>query len=131
MAEIKMGVIGCGGRMGRMLLAEIAAAEGCALSGGTAKPGSATVGADLGELAGIGRIGLAAGTAPGELIGDSDVVIEFSTPAASASHVALAAAQGKPMVIGTTGLSGTETETLRAAAKRVPIVWAANTSLGI
>jgi 4-hydroxy-tetrahydrodipicolinate reductase len=131
MADIRMGVIGCGGRMGRMLVAEIAAAEGCDLAGGTAKPGSAHVGADLGELAGIGRIGIAAGNAPGTLIGDSDVVIEFSTPAATASHAALAAEQGTPMVVGTTGLSAAETAELREAAKRIPIVWAANTSLGI
>jgi 4-hydroxy-tetrahydrodipicolinate reductase len=131
MADIRMGVIGCGGRMGRMLLAEIAAADGCALAGGTASPGSATIGSDLGELAGIGRLGLAAGNDPGRLVADSDVVIEFSTPPATASHVALAAGQGKPMVVGTTGLSAAETDTLRAAAKRIPIVWAANTSLGI
>jgi len=131
MADIRMGVIGCGGRMGRMLVAEIAAAEGCKLAGGTARTGSAHVGADLGELAGIGRIGLVAGNAPGKLIGDSDVVIEFSTPAASASHAALAAEQGTPMVIGTTGLSAAESTTLREAAKDIPIVWAANTSLGI
>ncbi len=131
MADIRMGVIGCGGRMGRMLVSEIAAAEGCELAGGTAKPGSAHVGADLGELAGIGGIGLAAGTAPGELIGASDVVIEFSTPAATAAHVALAAEQGTAMVVGTTGLSAAESGALRAAGKRIPIVWAANTSLGI
>jgi 4-hydroxy-tetrahydrodipicolinate reductase len=131
MADIRMGVIGCGGRMGRMLVAEIAAAQGCALAGGTAKPGSAHAGADLGELAGIGRIGVSAGTAPGQLIGDSDVVIEFSGPAATAAHVALAAEQGTPMVIGTTGLSAAEADIMRAAAQRIPIVWAANTSLGI
>jgi 4-hydroxy-tetrahydrodipicolinate reductase len=131
MADVRMGVIGCGGRMGRMLLAEIAGAEGCALAGGTAKPGSTHVGADLGELAGIGRIGLNAGNAPGKLIGDSDVIIEFSTPAATASHAALAAEQGTAMVVGTTGLSASQADALRAAAKRIPIVWAANTSLGI
>src|SRR6516225_2496840 len=39
MARTKMGVVGCGGRMGRMLVAEIVASEGCALAGGCAKPG--------------------------------------------------------------------------------------------
>jgi 4-hydroxy-tetrahydrodipicolinate reductase len=131
MADIRMGVIGCGGRMGRMLIAEIAAGEGCALSGGTATPGSATVGSDLGELAGIGRLGVAAGNAPGELMRASDVVIEFSTAAATASHAPLAAELGKPLVIGTTGLSAVETQSIHDAAKRIPIVWAANTSLGI
>jgi 4-hydroxy-tetrahydrodipicolinate reductase len=131
MAEIGMGVIGCGGRMGRMLLAEIAAAEDCALVGGTAAPGSAHVGSDLGELAGIGSIGLAAGNAAGELIRTSDVIIEFSVAAATTSHAELAAELGTPLVIGTTGLSAAEAATVRAAAKRIPIVWAANTSLGI
>jgi len=131
MADIKMGVIGCGGRMGRMLIAEIAASDGCALSGGTAAPLSATVGSDLGELAGIGRLGLMAGNAPGELMRGSDVVIEFSTAAATTSHATLAADLGKPLVIGTTGLSPAETQSIHDASKRIPIVWAANTSLGI
>jgi 4-hydroxy-tetrahydrodipicolinate reductase len=131
MADIKMGVIGCGGRMGRMLMAEIAATEGCVLSGGTAAPGSAHSGSDLGELAGIGRIGVAAGNGPGELLRASDVVVEFTTPAATASHATLAAELGTPLMIGTTGLSAAESEALREAAKRIPIVWAANTSLGI
>jgi 4-hydroxy-tetrahydrodipicolinate reductase len=131
MADIKMGVIGCGGRMGRMLIAEIAASDDCELAGGTASTGSAYIGADLGELAGIGRIGLPAGNSAGELIRASDVVIEFSTAAATAAHATLAAETGKPLVIGTTGLSATETAAVQEAAKRVPIVWAANTSLGI
>jgi dihydrodipicolinate reductase len=108
MAKIGMGVIGCGGRMGRMLVAEIAAGESCALVGGTAAPGSAHVGSDIGELAGIGRIGLVAGTAPGELIAASDVVIEFSRAAATAAHATLAAELDTPLVIGTTGLSAAE-----------------------
>ena len=131
MADIRMGVIGCGGRMGRMLVAAIAGAEGCALSGGAAAPGSSTVGADLGELAGIGRLGQAACSGAGELIGASDVVIDFTAPAATAAHAALAAARGVPMVIGTTGLSPAESEAVHAAARNIPIVWAANTSLGI
>jgi 4-hydroxy-tetrahydrodipicolinate reductase len=131
MADIKMGVIGCGGRMGRMLIAEIAGSDGCALSGGASAAGSAYLGSDLGELAGIGRIGIAAGSATGDLLRASDVGIEFTAAAATASHAALAAEIGTPLVIGTTGLSAAETDAVQAAAKRIPIVWAANTSLGI
>ena len=131
MADVRMGVIGCSGRMGRMLIAEIAAAEGCELVGGTTAPGSATVGSDLGELAGLGRIGLAAGNAAGDLLRESDVAIEFSIAAATASHATLAAELGKPLVIGTTGLTAAEAAVVEDAAKRIPIVWAANTSLGI
>jgi 4-hydroxy-tetrahydrodipicolinate reductase len=131
MAGTRMGVVGCGGRMGRMLLAEIAASEGCALAGGCAKPGSGYVNQDVGELAGVGRLGLSVGDDAEKLIRESDVVIEFTIPAATAIHAAQAAELGKAMVIGTTGLSGGEGEAVRQAARKVPIVWAPNMSLGI
>jgi len=131
MARTKIGVVGCGGRMGRMLVAEIAASEGCALAGGCAKPGSGYVNQDIGELAGVGRLGISVGDNIEKLIRDSDVVIEFTTPAATATHTAQAAGLRKAMVIGTTGLSAEESEAVRQAALSVPIVWAPNMSLGI
>src|SRR6516164_3094985 len=131
MAGTKMGVVGCGGRMGRMLVAEIAASEGCALAGGCAKPGSGYVNQDIGELAGVGRLGISVGGNIEKLIRDSDVVIEFTTPAATATHTAQAAELRKAMVIGTTGLSAEDSEAVRQAALSVPIVWAPNMSLGI
>jgi 4-hydroxy-tetrahydrodipicolinate reductase len=131
MAETRIGVIGCAGRMGRMLVRDILATKGCALAGGVARPGSASPGQDVGELAGLGRIGIVVGDSPERLLGDSDVAIEFTTPAATAEHAAVAVELGKPLVIGTTGLEAAEERAVREAAARVPIVWAANTSLGI
>src|SRR5256714_2091787 len=131
MAETRIGVIGCGGRMGRMLIADIVASEGCGLSGGGVRPGSACLGQDLGELAGIGRIGLAAAADARQVLRDSDVAIDFTTPEATATHAALAAELGPPIMIGTTGLSGDQETAIRRAAERVPVVWAANTSLRI
>jgi 4-hydroxy-tetrahydrodipicolinate reductase len=131
MAEVRIGVIGCAGRVGRMLLADIAANEGCALAGGVVRAGTPACGQDLGELAGIGRLGMTAAEDPEQLLRGCDVAIEFTTPAASAEHAALAARLNKPLVIGTTGLHGAEEEAVRTAARQVPIVWAANTSLGI
>ena len=131
MAGTRIGVIGCAGRMGRMLIADIVASEGCELAGGAAKPGSAAVGQDLGELAGVGRVGIAATGDARQVLRDSDVAIDFTTPDATASHAALAAELGRPIVIGTTGLSGEQEAAIRRAAERVPVVWAANTSLGI
>jgi 4-hydroxy-tetrahydrodipicolinate reductase len=131
MARTKMGVVGCGGRMGRMLVAEIAAAEGCSVAGGSEAPGSGYVNQDIGELAGIGRIGIPIGEAVDKLIGDSDVVLEFTSPAATAEHAELAARLGTAMVIGTTGLSPEQGERVRQAAREIPIVWAPNMSLGV
>jgi 4-hydroxy-tetrahydrodipicolinate reductase len=131
MTLTRIGVIGCAGRMGRMLVRDILATKGCALAGGVARPGSASPGQDVGELAGLGRIGIVVGDSPDRLLGDSDVAIEFTTPAATAEHAAAAMQLGKPLVIGTTGLEAAEERAVREAATRIPIVWAANTSLGI
>ena len=120
MAKTKMGVVGCGGRMGRMLVAEIAATEGCTVAGGSEAPGSGYVNQDIGELAGIGRIGIPVGEAVDKLIRDSDVVLEFTSPAATAEHAALAAGLGKAMVIGTTGLSPAQGDVVRAGGARHP-----------
>jgi 4-hydroxy-tetrahydrodipicolinate reductase len=131
MAKTKIGVVGCGGRMGRMLVAEIAATEGCTIAGGSEAPGSGYVNQDIGELAGLGRIGIPVGETVDKLMRDSDVVLEFTSPTATAEHAALAAKLGKAMVIGTTGLSAEQGDAVRSAAGSIPIVWAPNMSLGI
>jgi 4-hydroxy-tetrahydrodipicolinate reductase len=131
MARTKMGVVGCGGRMGRRLVAEIAATEGCAVAGGSEAPGSGYINQDIGELAGIGRIGIPIGENVEKLMRDSDVVLEFTSPDATAAHAALAASLGKAMVIGTTGLSAEQGEVVRRAARSVPIVWSPNMSVGM
>ena len=131
MAKTKIGVVGCGGRMGRMLVAEIAATEGCTVAGGSEAPGSGYVNQDIGELAGLGRIGIPVGETVDKLMRDSDVVLEFTSPIATVEHAELAATLGKPMVIGTTGLSAGQSEVVRKAAGSIPIVWAPNMSLGI
>jgi 4-hydroxy-tetrahydrodipicolinate reductase len=131
MAGTKIGIVGCGGRMGRMLVAEITATEGCSVAGGIAKPGSAHINHDIGELAGIGRIGIPVGDSAEKLIRDSDVVIDFTAPDVTAANAELAARLGKAMVIGTTGLSPEQSEAIHRAARNIPIVWAPNMSLGI
>ncbi len=52
----KIGVVGCGGRMGQMLVREIVGTKDCAFAGGSESPGSANLGRDAGEVAGIGAI---------------------------------------------------------------------------
>ena len=66
-----------------------------------------------------------------KLMRDSDVVLEFTSPPATAEHAALAAKLGKAMVIGTTGLSPEQGDVVREAARSIPIVWAPNMSLGV
>ena len=131
MAKTKIGVVGCAGRMGRMLVAEIAATAGCTIAGGSEVPGSGYVNQDIGELAGLGRIGIPIGETVDKLMRDSNVVLEFTSPMATAEHAALGAKLGTAMVIGTTGLSPEQGDVVREAARSIPIVWAPNMSLGV
>ena len=131
MAETRIGVIGCAGRMGKMLVADIVAADDCVLAGGIARPGSAAVGKDIGESAGLGRLGIAIGESAERLLAGCDVAIDFTTPSATAEYAHFAARLKKPIVVGTTGLHGAEEAAVRDAAAKVAVVWAANTSLGI
>jgi 4-hydroxy-tetrahydrodipicolinate reductase len=131
MAELRIGISGCAGRMGRMLIAEVAATPFCMLSGGADAAGSKELGKDIGELAGIGATGLMAGSDFASLLAASDVVIDFTTPAASVAHAGIAAQTGKALVIGTTGLDEHANAALAAAAKTAPILWAPNMSLGV
>ena len=131
MAALRIGISGCAGRMGRMLLAEVAATPGCALAGGVDSPQSRDIGKDIGELAGIGAVGMTAGSDLAALLREADVVIEFATREASVAHAALAAQAKKPLVIGTTGLDAQAHQALTAAAKSAPILWAPNMSLGV
>ena len=131
MADIGIGITGCAGRMGRMLIAEIAATAGCRVIAGVEAKGNPAVGADLGELAGIGNIGIKAGDDPATLFKLADVVIDFSTPEAAVTHAKLAVQNKKPMLIGTTGLTTAQGNAIRDAARVVPIVWPPNTSLGV
>ncbi len=127
----RIGVAGCAGRMGQMLVRAIAATEGCALAGGTEAPGGPALGKDLGELAGIGARGIVVGTDPAALFAQSDAVLDFTAPAATLRHAALAAERNVVHVIGTTGLSAEQEATLREAGKKTRIVYAGNMSTGV
>ena len=131
MADLGIGITGCAGRMGRMLVAEAGATPGCRIVAGVEIKGNPALGRDLGELAGIGTIGVKAGDDPAALFGASDVVIDFSTPEAAVVSAGLAARHKKPLLLGTTGLTTAQGDAVRAAAKTVPIVWPPNTSLGV
>ncbi len=131
MEKYRIGVVGCAGRMGRLNLANIVNDEACELAGGTEPAGSPNLGADLGELAGLGRLGLTVGADPAELFGKSDAVIDFTLPAATVRHSELAAAKGVALVAGTTGLDAAQQAAVEAAGARTAIVQAANMSLGV
>lgn len=126
-----IGIVGCGGRMGRMLLKCVLDTEGARLAGGTEAPGSKLLGQDLGLLAGADPVAIAAGDDALALFRAADVVIDFTVASVTAAHATLAAETKTAMVIGTTGLSPAQQDEVAKAARVAPIVQAGNMSLGV
>ena len=62
---------------------------------------------------------------------DPDVFVDFTAPEAIEAHLAEALREGKPILIGTTGLSPDHQRMIDEAAAQIPLVYAANTSLGV
>ena len=131
MEPFKIGIVGCGGRMGRMNLAAVAAAEGCVIAGGTDRPESPVIGSDIGLLAGGEPLGIAVGDDPVELFAKADAVIDFTSPDASRRHADLAAQAALVYVVGTTGLDGEHQAAIERAALHAVVIQAANMSLGV
>ncbi len=131
MNEIKAGITGCAGRMGRALLRQAAGHERCTVVGGSERGDSDAIGLDIGELAGIGTLGLAVERDPRPVFEAADVILDFTSPAATARHAELAAETGAALVAGTTGLDPGQEQAIADAAAGTAIVRAANTSVGV
>src|SRR3712207_4636764 len=105
--SIRIGIAGITGRMGKLLTEEVAAA-GATLAGG-----------------------LRRGEDPASLFAGSDVVIDYTNPAAAIAHAAADAASGSPLVPGSSGLSSAREAPLADTARQVAIVYAANFAPGV
>jgi 4-hydroxy-tetrahydrodipicolinate reductase len=128
---MKIAIAGAAGRMGQMLIREIARTEGCSLAGALEAPGSNALGRDAGEVASAGNKGVKIGSDAAAAIAGAQALIDFTVPAATVSNAKLCAEKGVSMVIGTTGLDPEQTKAIHEAAKKVPIMWAANMALGV
>ena len=128
---MKIGIVGAAGRMGRMLIAAVQAADGATLAGGTEAAGHPDMGCDLGTLAGGEVAGVVLTSDPRALFDAADAVIDFTVPTATAAHAVLAAENGTVLVVGTTGLDDEQQGAVLAAGEKAAIVQAANFSVGV
>lgn len=131
MPDIQIGVVGCAGRMGLNLLRLIDATDGCVISGGSERPGHDTVGRDAGELAGLGILGTIVDDNPHAMFERSDIILDFTVPAATVAHCALATETKTKLVIGTTGTAPEDDAAIAKAAESVAIMREGNMSLGV
>lgn len=127
----RIAVTGAGGRMGRTLIELVHSLEGFELAAAIEQPRSSLLGVDAGELAGLGKLGVAVVGDITGLIDDFDVLIDFTVPAASLANVQACAGAGRKMIIGTTGFSADEQAQIDKAAQSIAICKASNFSTGV
>ncbi|PRB79882.1 4-hydroxy-tetrahydrodipicolinate reductase [Pseudomonas sp. MYb185] len=127
----RIAVIGAAGRMGKTLIEAIQQAEGATLTAAIERPQSSLIGADAGELAGVGKLGVSIVGDLNAVLDDFDVLIDFTHPTSTLLNLEACRAAGKAMVIGTTGFSEEEKQLIANAAQDVSVVFAPNFSVGV
>ncbi|HES75447.1 MAG TPA: 4-hydroxy-tetrahydrodipicolinate reductase [bacterium] len=124
-------ITGSGGRMGRALIETLANGDRARLHAAIDRGSSALLGLDAGEFAGVGVLDVHIHDDLALVLPGSDVLIDFTRPEATLHYLPLCVAAGVPMVIGTTGLSAEQRGMIEIAATHIPIVLAANFSVGV
>ena len=130
MNKTRIGIVGAGGRMGRMLIEACLKDEQLSLGAVFDTPGSPVVGKTAGELVGMASDvvvtdDLAAG------LKNIDCLIDFTRPQGTLHHLELCRQAGVGIIIGTTGFEAEGKEAIAAAAKDIPIVFAPNMAVGV
>lgn len=128
MSKLRIAINGAAGRMGRRLVALGSADPELQIAAAWEAARHRELGTDAGLLAGVGPLGIALSS---DTTAAVEAVIDFSVPAGADAVTALCAARGLPLVMATTGLNDRQQEALRAAAAKVPVVWAPSMSLAV
>lgn len=128
---VPISIVGVAGRMGRMLVEAVDEAEEAVLVGVTERTEHPWIGQDLGEMLGLAARGLVVEDDPLEAFARARAVLDFTAPAPTLAHAALAAQARLVHVIGTTGMVEADLVRLGAAARHAVLVRAGNMSLGV
>lgn len=126
--KIKVGINGACGRMGIRIVQLVHEDPELAVAAAIEYPNHPKLGADVGELCGIGKLGVAVTS---ELLAPVEVVIDFSTPNASLGITQQCLRRQIPIVVATTGLSKSEQAEIAEAAQEIPLLIAPNMSLAV
>jgi 4-hydroxy-tetrahydrodipicolinate reductase len=124
-------VSGAAGRMGRLLVSIIAQEKRHRLAEALEAPAAGVAGQDAGEVAGVGRLGVAISADYASIARPDTVTLDFTNAAASLEHLEIAAARGAAIVIGSTGFTPEMEARAKDLAPRTRTVIAPNMSIGV
>ena len=129
---VRLVVLGASGRLGRSLIRAIDERPGFELVGALASPRSRALGQDAGEAAGIARrFGTTVVSDRAQAFKRAEVALDFTLPGATLANLDACLARGAALLVGTTALEPAARAALEAAAARIAVLIAPNTSLGI
>src|ERR1700694_4328325 len=128
---VRAALIGVTGRMGEALLRAAPAVPRLRVTAAVASPRSLSLGRDAGEVAGVGCLHVPIISDLPRALAEADVAIDFSSATATLANLAACRAARKPLLIGTTGFAAELDGAFAAAARDIPLLVAANTSLGV
>lgn len=131
MSDMKLVVVGAGGRMGRTLVRIISETAGVTVHAAIEREGSPLIGEDAGMLAGIGELGVPLTSDVLAAVVGAEGILDFTTPAATVEFAELAAQARVAHIIGTTGCSPEDEAKIDAAARHAAVVKSGNMSVGV
>jgi 4-hydroxy-tetrahydrodipicolinate reductase len=127
---LRIAIAGASGRMGKMLIEAVGNAADMAVVGALDIATSPAIGSD--PLAFLGKTsGVRVTADPAQGLQETDVLIDFTRPAATLAHLAVCRRLGTRMVIGTTGFTEAERAVIQDAARDTAIMLAPNMSVGV
>lgn len=127
----KIAIAGAAGRMGRMLIQAAQENPDAQVVAATEAPGSPFLGQDVGMVAGIAELGVTITDDVNAAAELADALIDFTIPVASMANLEACLANRCHHVIGTTGFTDEQKQTLNAAATQQAMVMAPNYSVGV
>jgi len=122
-------IVGARGRMGRALVSEVLASDDLTLAGAVDHADAPGLGDDIGLIHNLPKADVP--LVPVVRPPRGSVVVDFSLPKATPAVVAACVEYRVPLVLGTTGLDDVALEAIERASEIVPIVHAANFSVGV
>ncbi len=127
----KVVIAGAAGRMGKRIAYMVQQHANLEIAAGFEMPGHADVGKDIGEVGGLGLVGVNITDDTAAALSQADVLIDFTFHEATMGFARLAAEQKKAMVIGTTGLSQDNLAELKSLSVDFSCVQAPNMAVGV
>ncbi len=124
-------VAGAAGRMGGRIIHMIRQSRDVTLAAAFEHHDHPSVNKDVGQIAGLGEMGIKITGSLKEVIDLGEVLIDFTTPQATLENIRLASSRGLSAVIGTTGITGGMLKEVTDLAKKIRCVMAPNMSVGM